>query len=472
VVDLAGLVLELAVWGSAPGELPFLDQPPPAAWSEGVDLLTELGAIDHDGRPTVTGRSMIDLPLHPRLARMVVDGRRRGQGWPASVLAAVLDERDVLTGRRDDRPADLAERVSLVAGHRTEASARANRDAQRVVARRARELARRATIRSGPVDPTVVGPLVALAYPDRIAQSRSTGRFRLRAGGGGWLPDTDPLAPAPFLAVADLDVGTGDGRIRSAAALDADDVIALVGHDVETATTLVWDHGRDDLRARSEARSGALVLWSSIARAEPGDATVVALVDRVRDTGGALLRWTDAAQSFRARLGFVRRADSAAWPDVSDEALLADLETWLAPHLVGARGRADVARVDLVRVLRSLLDHRQVRELDRLAPVRLQLGNGRSLAVAYGGDAPAASARVQDLYGTTSHPTVAGGRVPVVVEALSPAGRPIQVTADLPGFWAGSWREVRKEMAGRYPKHDWPPDPATAGPHSRGRRRR
>ncbi|CAN5895587.1 ATP-dependent helicase HrpB [soil metagenome] len=472
VVDLAGLVLELAVWGSAPADLPFLDQPPPAAWSEATGLLTGLGALDHHGRPTATGRAMVGLPLHPRLARMVIDGKRRGEGWSAAVLAAVLDERDVLAGRRQDRPADLANRLSLVEGAEAEASARGNRDALRSARRRAQEIARRAGIGTGPVDPTSAGPLVALAYPDRIAQARNPGRFRLRAGGGGWLPDTDPLAPAPFLAVADLDVGTGDGRIRTAAALDADDVAALVGDDVETVTTLVWDAERDDLRARTETRAGALVLSSSAGRAEPSDATVAALIHRVRATEGAVLRWTAAARTLRDRLGFLHRVDAEAWPDVSNGALLADLDVWLAPHLTGARGRADLERVDLARVLRSRLDHRQGRDLDRLAPARLELANGRSVAVTYDGDAPAISARVQDLYGTTRHPAVASGRIPVVVELLSPARRPVQVTADLPGFWAGSWRQVRKEMAGRYPKHDWPLDPAQATPSAPRTRRR
>ena len=464
VVDLAGLALELAAWGSPPGALAFLDQPPERAWAEAVALLQALGALDHDGRPTATGRAMVGLPLHPRLARMVADAQAQERGWPAALLAAVLDERDVFGGRRDERPADLAERVAAVdregSGHPA-----ANRDAVRTAERRAGEISRRVGARPGRVDPATLGPLVALAYPDRIAQARGGGRFRLRGGGGGWLPDTDPLAAAPFLAVADLDVGVGDGRIRTAAALDDRDVAELVGDQVEILTTVAWDQARDDLRRRTETRAGALLLNAAEGAAEPGEATTAALVERVRATAGAVLAWTDGTRALQARLQFLHRVDGARWPDVSDSVLLADLDSWLAPYLAGATGRRDLARIDLARVLRARLDHRGGGDLDRLTPTRLDLGNGRHVSVAYDGEAgPTASARVQDLYGTTRHPMVADGRVPVVLRLLSPAGRPVQITADLPGFWRGTWSEVRREMAGRYPKHDWPTDPERATP--------
>ncbi len=463
VVDLAGLALEVAAWGSTPSELPFLDPPPERAWAEAQLLLEALGALDGAGRPTTTGRAMVDLPLHPRLARMVVDGRTRGQGWPATVLAAVLDERDVFGGRRDERPADLADRVAVVSGDRTHPAA--NRDAVRSAARRAREIARRVSVKPTPIDANVLGGLVGLAYPDRIAQARGGGRFRLRAGGGGWLPDTDHLAPAPFLAVADLDVGLGDGRIRTAAAFDEVDVRALLGAEVETVTTTTWDSDRDDLRQRIETRAGALVLATSVGPAQAGEEATDALVERVRATGGSVLGWTSGARALQARMRFLHGVDPARWPDVADAALLETLATWLAPFLTGARGRSDLAGIDLVRVLRAGLDHRGLLDLDRLAPTRVELGNGRHLDVTYGADTgPTASTRLQRLYGTTRHPMVAAGRVPVVLHLLSPAGRPVQITADLPGFWQGTWSDVRKEMAGRYPRHAWPMDPATASP--------
>lgn len=462
VVDLAGLALEVAAWGSTLGDLPFLDPPPERAWAEAQLLLVALGALDHAGRPTATGRAMVDLPLHPRLARMVLDGRDRGQGWSASVLAAVLDERDLFGGRRDERPADLADRVAAVSGDRTHPAA--NRDAVRSATRRAREIARRVGIKPTPVDVNALGLLVGLAYPDRIAQARGGGRFRLRAGGGGWLPDIDHLAPSPYLAVADLDVGLGDGRIRTAAALDEADVRNLVGAEVETVTSTAWDSSRDDLRQRTEVRVGALVLATTVGPAQAGEEATDALVDRVRATGGSVLGWTDGARVLQARLGFLHGVEPERWPDVADAALLETLDTWLAPFLAGARGRADLARIDLVRVLRAGLDHRSLLDLDRLAPTRVELGNGRHLNVTYGDTGPVASTRLQRLYGTARHPMVANGRVPVILHLLSPAGRPVQITADLPGFWQGTWSDVRKEMAGRYPRHSWPVDPVSALP--------
>jgi len=466
VVDLAGAALEVATWGSTVEALAFVDPPPARAWAEARALLCELGALDDSGRPTATGRAMVDLPLHPRLARMAVDGHARGQGWAAAVLAAVLDERDVFGGRRDERPADLAERVAAVDGDQSDHPS-ANRHVVRSAQRRAREIARRVGVAPRPLQFESIGTLVALAYPDRIAQARSGGRFRLRGGGGGWLPGSDSLAAAEFLAVADLDVGNGDGRIRAAAALDPADVVALVGDDVVTSTTVVWDPARNDLRRRTEVRAGALLLESSEGRPEPGDAATAALVAHVRATSGATLAWTTGARMLQARMGFLHRQDPQRWADASDDALLADLE-WLTPHLVGATGRRDLARIDVARVLISRLDHRDRPDLDRLAPARVALGNGRELSVSYDGESgPTASVRVQDLYGTTRHPTVADGQVPVVLHLLSPAGRPVQVTADLPGFWAGTWTEVRREMAGRYPKHDWPADPASATSRTR-----
>ena len=484
VVDLAGLVLEVAVWGSRPEDLPFLDAPPVRAWADATALLHEIGAIDTEGRPTETGRQMIGLPVHPRLARLAIDARALGAGWAGSVLAALLEERDVLGGRRDDRSSDLAERVTAIANDdatdtpRPAMGASVSRDAVRIVRRRAKELARRIDVRPTRIDLGAIGPLVALAYPDRVAQARGGGRFRLRDGGGGALPATDPLAGAPFLAVADVDGGThhdrgsADGRIRLAAALDLADVIALMGDRAEVISTVSWDSDRNDLRARTETRAGALVLASADGPAPPGPGTVAALLDRVRATDGGLLPWTDGARALQARLRFLHRVDPGRWPDVSDAALLNDLDSWLAPQLARATGRRDVERVDVMRALRASLDHRGVADVDRLAPRTITLASGRDVAVRYDDGTPTIATRVQDLYGIARHPTVLDGRVPVVVHLLSPAGRPVQVTADLPGFWAGTWKDVRKEMAGRYPRHDWPLDPATATPGRRPNRRK
>lgn len=453
-VDLAGLALELATWGAIPADLALPDQPPAAAWQEARSLLRELGALDADGRPTAIGRELVRLPLHPRLGRLVLAARERGVAWTGAVTAAVLDERDVLGGPREERTSDLTERVRLVGGD-------GRGDRVGAVRHRARDLHGRAG--GGPrgeVDADAVAGLVAVAFPDRLAQARGGGGFRLRAGGGGRLPERDPLAAAPFLAVADLDVGVGDGRIRLAVGLDRAEVESLVGGEAERVEVLRWDEAADDLRVRTEERVGALVLRSTEGRPSPGPATAAALAERVQATDGAVLRWTDGARALQRRIEFLRTLEPDRWPDVSDATLLATAEAWLAPHLVSATGRRDLERLDLAGVLRSLLAWELTTDLDRLAPTHVTVGAGRRLAVDYlDGGAPIVEARAQDLYGTTVHPTVADGRVPVVVRVLSPARRPIQVTADLPGFWSGSWSEVRKEMAGRYPKHDWPVDP-------------
>ena len=457
-VDLAGLALELAVWGADPSTLAFLDPPPARALDEARSLLAMLGAVDADGRPTALGRAMADLPLHPRLARMVVGAAREGLGWTACLLAALLEDRDVLRGRPDDLPADVADRVILIA-QPSSRHQQADAGAVRTAARRATELGRRAGVRPSPVDTGRCGVVLGLAYPDRLAQARGGARFRLRNGAGAWVPAGDPLAGEAFLAVAEMDAGRGDGRIRLAAGLDAEDMEAAAG-GAEESVALSWDPARDDLRARVERRLGSLVLSTIEAPAPPGEATVRALLARVRATRLAALRWTDKARALQHRATFLKRTLGEPWPDLSDRALLETLDDWLAPLLAGATSRADLEAVDLTHALRAGLGYQLARELDRLAPATLPIGR-RQVTVDYSGDKPTISAKVQDLFGTTVHPTVADGQFPVVVHLLSPAGRPVQVTADLPGFWSGSWAEVRKAMAGRYPKHAWPVDPTT-----------
>ena len=469
--DLAGLALELAVWGGEAASLPFLDPPPPRALEEGRRLLTSLGALSADGGPTTAGREMAGLPLHPRLARMVVGAVAAGRGSMACALAALLEDRDVLRGRPDEIETDVATRLRLLLD-RDSRHPQADGGAVAGARRRASELARRVGVpaphQSDGLNP---GPVLALAYPDRIAQARGGARFRMRGGGGAWLPPDDPLAGEPFLVVAELDAaGRGstlagkDSRIRLAAALDAEDVetvAAATGATVERAATLSWDPTRDDLRARVERRLDNLVLGESEGPAEPGPATTTALLARVRATKLAILHWSEAARSLQARVLFTRHRAPGDWPDLSDAALLASLDDWLRPLLDRAMGRADLEGIDIAAALRRLLGHR-VAELDRLAPTTITLAGGRRLPVDYGGEHPSAEVRVQDAFGTTTHPKVAGA--PVVLSLLSPAGRPIQVTSDLPGFWKGSWAAVRKDMAGRYPKHSWPLDPAASAP--------
>ena len=466
--DLAGLALELAVWGAEADALAFLDPPPPTALADATELLHRLGAVDDDGRPTATGRAMVDLPLHPRLARMVAIERSP----LAVVLATLLEERDLLRGRPEELDADVTERVLLVTDPRRR-HPRIDDGARRTVRRRAQELARRAGIRFGAADPGPAGPVLALAYPDRIARFRGRGRFLLRSGRAVALAPQDPLAAEDFIVVADLAPpapGEVDDRVRLAAALSEAEVETLAGLEITEVTELAWN-ARGELEQRTERRLDALILARAVGPAPVGPLTRAALVDRVRADGLGLLGWTEAARTLQERAGFARRFLGDPWPDLDDAALLADLDAWLAPLLHRATGRADLGRVDVLSVLRGRLGHR-LHELDRVVPDRVTIASGRSVPVDYDHDPPLIGVRAQELYGTRVHPTVAEGRVPLAVEVLSPAGRPIQVTADLPGFWAGSWAAVRKEMISTYPKHDWPADPAAAEPTMRARRGR
>ena len=459
-VDLAGLVLELAVWGAGPSHLAFLEPPPRAAFDQGRALLAALGALDPlSGRPTADGRRMADLPLHPRLARMVIGSDDAGRGSLACMLAALLEDRDILPGRPGDIGVDVAERIRLIADtdsrhhlvdHAALSSAR----------RRADVLARRAGIRSGPIDVGDCGRVLALAYPDRVAQARGQGRFRLRTGRGAWMAESDPLAGEAFLVIAHLDGDQRDSRIRLAAALDRSDLEAAAAVPVTTSTVVTWDAGHDGLRATVTRSLDGLVLSTNEQRVAAGPEATAALLQHVRAAGLGVLPWTDIARLVQRRALFVRTVEGEGWPDLSDAALLAGIDGWLAPRLEATTGQAGLSRVDVTQALRAHLGHSRMGELDRLAPASVAIGAGRRLRVDYRPDQPTARARIQDLFGINEHPAVAGGRVPLVLQLLSPAGRPVQVTADLPGFWAGSYAAVRKELAGRYPKHRWPTDPA------------
>jgi ATP-dependent RNA helicase HrpB len=472
--DLTPLALELAAWGAPAEALRWLDPPPSGALAVAASLLIELGALA-DGRLTDLGRRMLELPLHPRLARMVIetaaDDRR-----VAALLAAMLSERDIARrGERDSQvSADVAERLAALTGDGSGWLA-VDRTSAATVRRRADELLRRAKLPAGSSLTADPGPLLALGYPDRIAQLRGGARYRLRHGAAAALPEHDPLTGAGWLVAAEIDgadrAARGEGRIRLAAVLDREDVESIGGEGIVTVVRVAWDDDVDDLRATTERVLDALVLGTVRTSPQPGPETTAALVAHVISTGLAPLGWSSAARILQARVGWARAAFGEAWPACTDDALATDVGAWLTPLLGRATGRADLQRVDMASVIRSRLGG-LVAELNRLVPNAVLLASGKSAPVTYDGEHPRIAVRAQDLYGTAIHPTIANGRIPVTVEVLSPAGRPIQITGDLPGFWIGSWAAVRREMATRYPRHHWPDDPAAATPGQRPRQRR
>jgi ATP-dependent helicase HrpB len=455
--DLSGLALDLARWGAKDAKsLAFLDPPPAAAFGEARALLQRLEALTSDGVLTAHGQALAEFPLAPRLAHMVLKAAEHGQGPRAARIAALLTERGL--GGRD---ADLRHRLDALERDR---SPRA-RDAKALADRWA-SLAKR-----GRGEPISDGLLLAYAYPERIARARGPhGGFQFVSGRGAFLEPTDALARETWLAVGELGGGERRDRILLAALLhDAEILDAFAGQLTEEDR--LEESGGGRLRAKRILRLGRLTVRETIEE-NPDPALIAhALADRVRGEGLKALPLGEAAQALRERVAFLRRFD-AAWPDLSDEALVDRLDDWLTPLLPGVRALAALRPDVLDGALRSLIPWDLQRRLDAEAPARWTAPTGNSFAVDYAADGgPRVEVRVQEVYGLADHPSVAGGRVPLTLALLSPAHRPIQTTKDLPGFWKGSWKDVRTEMRGRYPRHVWPEEPAAAAPTTRAKPR-
>jgi ATP-dependent helicase HrpB len=454
--ELSGLALDLAAWGAAPADLAFLDPPPAGTLAAGRELLRELNALDADGRITPMGRAMARMGTHPRLARLLLAAADDGEKALAADLAALLEERDPIRGR--EAPSDINLRLELLHGGDHPAADRAT--IQRI--RRAAALHRRRLKLHGTAPPGgEAGPLLAAGFPDHIAAKRGSmdGAFRLASGQGARLAATDPLGKAPLLAVADLELAGTEARIRMAAPLDLATLERRFPERLRWEEGAAFDARAGAVLARTRRMFGPLVLEEHILPA-PDPATVAAALARaVAERGLRDLDWTEAARQLRVRIARLRAVEGEAWPDLSDATLTAKAEDWLAPHLQGRTKLAEAKALDLVTVLRNLLPWESQKRLDAALPARLDLPGGRSAAVDYTAETPTLEARAQHLFGLDGLPPLAEGRVKLQVALLSPAGRPIAVTGDLAGFWRGSWAEVRKEMRGRYPRHDWPEEP-------------
>jgi ATP-dependent helicase HrpB len=452
--ELSSFVLDLAAWGAAPESLSFLDPPPRGALAEARALLAELGALA-DGRITAEGQALRRLPLPPRLARMVVDAARDGAGALAADIAAVLTERG-LGG--DD--VDLTHRVE---SFRRDRSRRAS-DA-RQMAKRWSELA------GGGQGDMSIGAILSLAYPDRIAKNRGNGSFTLANGRGGNVDQAASLAREPFIAVAELTGSAAQGRIVLAAPMALNDIETRFADRIESRDDITFDEKSLSLRARRSRRLGAIALNEQTRKVEPGDDTARLLAQGLARAGVDKLPWTKALTQWRDRVMFLRKAEGDEWPDLSDAALAANTD-WLLPAFAGKTALSQLAPDDLHSALTEMLPWPLRRRLEAEAPTHFEAPTGTNAAIDYEAEAgPTISIRLQELFGLATHPAIAGGRIPLVIELLSPAHRPVQVTRDLPGFWRGSYAAVRTEMRGRYPRHSWPDDPLAAAPTRRAKPR-
>ena len=461
--DLSGFLLDLAAWGVVdPSALRFLDPPPAPALNEARVLLTAIGALGADGRITQEGKAIAGLALPPRLARMVIAAARQGHADLASRIAVMLTER----GLGGDG-VDLAGRLDRFAQDRSQRAEDARRLA-RGLAQRARGLAGASKDQAA----GEVGPLLAFAYPERIAKARGKrGEFLMANGRAGAVEPHDPLSGAPYLAVGEIVGRAASARILLAAPLALEEIESVASASIETIEEVVFDRASAALRARRRRRLGALTLAEQNLPVPADEASAAALAAGLISLGVARLPWSKSLKQWRDRVLFLRRAGDSAWPDLRDEALAASGE-WLAPFLIGKTSLADFSHEEFADALHAQLPYALTRRLESEAPTHFVAPTGSAIAVDYEAEGgPAIALRVQELFGLAAHPALAGGRVPLTLHLLSPAHRPIQITRDLPGFWRGSWAAVKAEMRGRYPRHVWPDDPAAAAPTTRAKPR-
>jgi ATP-dependent helicase HrpB len=459
-------------------DLNWLDRPPDGALAQARELLRELDALDTKHHITPSGRQMLEMSLHPRLARMMLEAKSSGQIERAADLAALLTERDIVrSGPTVDRLVDIATRLDLLQAWRSKekasiAAAGADPSACARVDRLSRQLGRSRGRGPNPeMPPASDGALLASAYPDRIAQRRkgSDGRYLLASGRGVRLPAGDPLGANQYLVVASLDAGRSEGRIYLAAGIELTQIRQTQSRRIVKSSVLIWDADSRAVVAREEERLGSLLLRSRASTKADPEAVCAALLQGIRGMGPESLPWDVAAREWQARLLSLRCwQPEAGWPDLSDEGLFNELELWLAPWLNGISSHAQLKRIDLKSILKNQLDWERQQRLEELAPTHVRVPSGSRKRLSYQpGEPPVLKVKLQEMFGLGDTPTVCAGQVPVVLHLLSPAQRPIQVTQDLKGFWERTYQQVKRELKGRYPKHYWPDDPWQAQPTAR-----
>ena len=480
--DLAPLALELSCWGASDAaSLRWLDPPPAASLAQARELLQRLDAIDPAGRVTAHGRALAKLGAHPRLAHMLVRSGELGTPRLGSELAAILSERDILRARFGARDVDLRLRVGVLRGGTQElptgisVDTRALTQASRSAAIWQRQFARGAADSKDPHDAT--GKLLALAYPDRIGRARGNGgRYVLANGRGARFGEPQALSKSEFIVAAELDGADREARIFLAAPVSLQDIEALFAAHLTDTTHIGWDEREQLTRARRERRLGELVLESRELRNPDPDAMLAAALAGLRQLGLSALPWTAELTQWRARVALMLRVSVPSpdpWPDLSDGALLTTLDNWAPQWIVGFTRREHFSRMDLGNALRSRLTYQQNAILDRQAPTHYAVPSGSRIPIDYlDGEVPTLSVRLQEMFGLQETPSVAAGKLPLLLKLLSPAHRPVQVTRDLVSFWERGYHEVKKDLKGRYPKHYWPDDPYTAAPTARRSRPR
>jgi len=457
VSDLTGLALEIAVWGSQPENMRFVSPPHAGRLAEAQNVLKMLGALDASDRITEHGRDLAKLPLHPRLGHMVIKGGRN-----AALVAALLAERDILRGAS----CDLTLRFEAAADP-GKFKREVGFEPHRATLARVREDAKRLERHRAARGPDAIGVLAALAYPDRVGLRRDTGdpRFVLSGGKGAIMPEHDPLANARLIVATDLDGDPREARIRQAVVLSEKELRDTFANQIGWHNVCAWSRRENRVDARQQETFGALILQNRIWRDATDADTAQAMLDGVRQLG---LLPSPAAQRLMARASLLHAVDPD-FPDLSAPVLMDTLQDWLLPFLQGVRNASDWKAFDIMPALKAYIGWDRMQRLDASAPPHFETPLGRKVPIAYDGDQPRVSVRLQEVFGVTIHPTVAGR--PLQITLLSPAQRPVQVTEDLPGFWKTSYADVRKDMRGRYPKHPWPEDPTLADPTLRAKPR-
>ncbi|BBH19971.1 ATP-dependent helicase HrpB [Paenibacillus baekrokdamisoli] len=479
--DLAPLALELAIWGidDPAAELAWLNKPPAAAYTQALNLLRELDALDAQRHPTAHGRAMAELGMHPRLAHMVLEAIKLGYGAVACELAALLSDRDPL---RASRSSDMRLRLDALHGRAT-SGAELDEAASRRIAAEAKEWMRAAGIHTnkngsslgseGISDRNIAccGLLIALAYPDRIAKRREDGRFLLRNGRGAAIQELQQLSGSSYLAVAELEDIGADCRILLAAPLTQAEIEQHFASQLEVETEVRWERSAEAVRARRRVKLGSLILKEGML-ADPNPSLVAdALLSGIAEQGLDLLPWSKPARQLQARIELMR-SHNLTWPDVSETTLIASLNEWLSPYIGGMRSRSDLGRLNMTAIMESQLSWQERQQLDEEVPTHLTVPSGSRIPVDYSDPAaPFLAVRLQELFGLRQTPLIAGGKLPVTIHLLSPAHRPVQVTKDLASFWQQTYFDVKKDLKGRYPKHYWPDNPLEATPTNRAKPR-